>query len=166
MTGGVEGSARRARAVFAGGHTHRVPTDGQDRFDAAAVPIEFAAEGIGIAYVRDAGIAGGVEGSALLAEAMRANLSVGGTASPKQNDGPTQGGPCELPASLCSQRIESAAEDEIDDRSARKLPAHSLPSSLKSSYGLKRYERRGSGRSLIARLPQKARSLRADPSIA
>ena len=99
-TGCVEGSARRARAVFAGSHTHRVPTDGQDRFDAGAVPVEFAAEGIGIAYVRDAGIAGGVEGSALFAEVMRANLSVGGTASPKQSDCPTQGGPCEQPASL------------------------------------------------------------------
>ena len=86
--------------MFASGHTHRVPTDGQDRVDAGVVPLEFAAEGIGIAYVRDAGIAGGVEGNALLAEAMRANLSVGGTASPKQNGCPTQGGPCEQPASL------------------------------------------------------------------
>ncbi len=105
MTGGVEGSARRARAVFAGGQTHRVPTDGQDLFDAGVVPFEFAAVGIGSAYVQDAGIAGGVEGSALLADAMRANLSVGGTASPKQSDCPTQGGPGEQPASPCSQWI-------------------------------------------------------------
>ncbi len=157
MTGGVEGSARLAQAVFAGGQTHQVPTDGQDLFDAGVVPVEFAAEGIGIAYVRDAGIAGVVEGSALLAEAMRANLSVGGTASPKQSDCPTQGGRCVQPASLCSQGIVSAAEDEIDYRTDRKLPAHSFPSSLKSRYGLKRYERRGSGRSLeLALLLQKA----------
>ena len=116
MTGGVEGSARRARAVFAGGHTHRVPTDGQDLFYAAAVPIEFAAEGIGSADVRDAGIAGVVEGNALLSEVMRAGLSVGGTASPKQGDGPTQDGPCEQPASHCSPQVWRAATDSSDAR--------------------------------------------------
>ena len=127
MTGGVEGSARRARAVFAGGHTHIVFTDGQDLIDAGFVPEEFAAEGIGSADVRDAGIAGVVEGDALLAEVMRASLSVGGAARPKQSDDPTQGSPCEQPASLCSQGIESDARDETDDRTDRKLPAHRSP---------------------------------------
>jgi hypothetical protein len=102
VTGFEEGAALLAGAVFALGLAHRVPTDGQDRVDAGAVPLEIAAEGIDLAYVRDAGIAGGVEFNALLAEVMRASLSVGGTSGPEQGDGPTQGGPCEQPGAAAA----------------------------------------------------------------